>query len=664
MKRFLGVLLLILTLCLALLFTSSKPFASAGPEAAEGIVDFREMDFNSSVYELSGQWEFYYGKLYTPEDFSEGTGEGMEYIDLPGPWTRLGYPGLGYATYRLKVLTEPGRIYMLYIPEIMSSSNIWLNGEAFYHAGRVGTSDEDTVTGVRNELLAAASEDGVLELVIQAANYRMNGSGIFYPLLIGRDTVLIHHMFWQRTVVAAALGGILLIGVYHLFLYLFSRRERIYLTFSLTCLATVMRLGMESNALIQYFLPEGIGFVLSRVFLLLFTIHSLCICLFMVQALDIRLGRFLRMVYLICFAVPMVGICMLPYAKAVTGMFLVMIPFGISVILAVRSGKIGKDPYRLLYLCSMVTFVIYGPLTKTVFEGALFIPGIVPNMFLILSQCVMLSRSYAKAHEEVERVNENLEGLVAQRTVQLNNANERLAASQTALREMISNISHDLKTPLTVLNNYLELLGDEAIASSEQERKEYLGIAYHKNLDLQRLIRNLFEVTRMEGGTTVYRLERVSACILMTEAGRKYADLVSDKGISFQAEAEDALELRIDKDKIWSVLDNLIYNALRYTPEGGVISFRLYKRGDRAALTIADTGEGIDEKHLPHIFERFYKVSPERGEKDGSSGLGLYIVKTTVEAMEGTIEVASTPGTGTVFTMTFPAVLWTESDEL
>lgn len=216
----------------------------------------------------------------------------------------------------------------------------------------------------------------------------------------------------------------------------------------------------------------------------------------------------------------------------------------------------------------------------------------------------------------------------------------------------------------TIVKNTLELLGDEAIASSEQERKEYLGIAYHKNLDLQRLIRNLFEVTRMEGGTTVYRLERVSAYNLMTEAGRKYADLVSDKGISFQAEAEDALELRIDKDKIWSVLDNLIYNALRYTPEGGAISFRLHKSDDRAVLTVADTGEGIDEKHLPHIFERFYKVSPERGGKDGSSGLGLYIVKTTVEAMEGTIEVASTPGTGTVFTMTFPAVLWTESDEL
>lgn len=99
----------------------------------------------------------------------------------------------------------------------------------------------------------------------------------------------------------------------------------------------------------------------------------------------------------------------------------------------------------------------------------------------------------------------------------------------------------------------------------------------------------------------------------------------------------------------------LVYNALRHTPEGGSILLRLCRDGSRAVLTVADTGEGISAEHLPRIFERFYKVSQERGEKDGSSGLGLYIVKTTVEAMEGSVEVNSTPGEGTVFTLTFPA---------
>ena len=170
MKRFLAIFLLIFSLCLALFFASSRPFVSEGPKAGEGILDFREADFTSSVYELSGQWEFYHSQLYTPEDFRTGSPAGMEYIDLPGPWTRMGYPGLGYATYRLRILTEPGQIYLLYIPEIMSSSAVWLNGKEFYHAGKVGMSDLDTVTGVRNELLAVAAPDGVLELVIQAAN--------------------------------------------------------------------------------------------------------------------------------------------------------------------------------------------------------------------------------------------------------------------------------------------------------------------------------------------------------------------------------------------------------------------------------------------------------------------------------------------------------------
>lgn len=618
-------------------------------------MDFTGTDFSSSVYALSGQWEFYYGKMYTPEDFLSGIPKGGETIELPVPWLKIGYPRLGYATYRLTVRTDAEEALLLYIPEIMSSSTVWANGREIFRAGKAGASMEESITGVRNDILVFPS-GGTTELVIQAANYRMNGSGLFYPVLIGRDAVLLHHVFWQRIAVAAVLGGILMIGIYHLFLYFFRHTERIYLIFSLTCLVTVLRLGMESNGLVQYFRPEGIGVVLSRVFLLLFTLHSLSICLFMLQVFSIRPVRLLRLVYTAGFAIPILGVCLLPYATAVSVMFLVLIPYCCSVVLSVKSGRIGRDPYRLLYLGSMVTFMIYGPLTKTILEGELYVPGIVPNLFLILSQCVMLSRDYALARSEVERVNENLEHLVEQRTAQLNRANRQLSASQTALREMIANISHDLKTPLTVLNNYLELLGDDSTVVSDQERAEYLGIAYHKNLDLQRLIHNLFEVTRLEGGTAVYRLEPVSARKLIGEAEQKYGYLVRDKGLTFLAEAEEDLTLEIDAVKIWSVLDNLIYNALRHTPEGGSIGISIRGYEETVRIQVKDTGEGIAAEHLPHIFERFYKVSMERGEKDGSSGLGLYIVRTMTRAMGGSVEAESVLGEGTVFVLTFKAV--------
>lgn len=655
MKRFLAIFIMILALCITLFFTISMPFVSEGPRAVDGELDFRGADFASSVYNLNGQWEFYYGHLYTPEDFKAGIPKNRELITLPGSWVELGHPAAGHGSYRLTIRMEPEEIYLLYIPEIISSGVIWVNGTKLYQAGQAGMAASDTVSSVRNEILAVSSEDGILELVVQAANYSLTGSGLYYPMLIGRDTVMLHHLFWQRIVLAAAIGGILMMGVYHLVLYLFRRREELYMIFSMTCFVTVLRLVMETNSLVQYFCKEGLDSFLSRVYLLMFALHSICICLFMLRTFSIRLSHILRRIVLLCFIIPAVGAFVLSNTSAIACLFLALIPNGLAAVLAVRSGKIGKDPYRLLYLFSLVIFIIYAPLTKIVLEAELYIPGVASNMFLILSQCVMLSRSYAGAHAQVERVNENLERLVEERTAQLHDSNRQLAASQNALREMISNISHDLKTPLTVLNNYLELLGDEEIASNEQERTEYLGIAYHKNLDLQRLIHNLFEVTRMEGGTTVYHMEWVSARRLMAEAEEKYGNLVCDKGLSFLIEADDTLELKIDKNKIWSVLDNLVYNALRHTPEGGSISLCLHKKGGHAVLTVSDTGKGMDAEHLPHIFERFYKVSAERGEKDGSSGLGLYIVKTTVEAMDGTVTVESSLGKGTVFTITFSA---------
>ncbi|MDO4275537.1 MAG: sensor histidine kinase [Eubacteriales bacterium] len=655
MKRFWVIFALILSLCLAVFFTASRPYVSEGPRAENGVIDFSGTDFSASVYALQGQWEFYYSKLYTPEDLEKGISDDREMIELPGPWTKKGYPGLGYATYRLTVRTGDEKALLLYIPEIMSSSVVWVNGDEIFRAGSVGTSAGETTPGVRNDLLSVVPEDGTLELVIQSANYHMNGSGLFYSVIIGRDTVLTHCFMWQRIAVAAALGGILLMGAYHLFLYFFRRRERMYLTFSLICLTTVLRLGMESNSLYQYFMPRGIGPVMNRVFLELFVFHSLCICIFMLQAFSIRLGRVLRVIYSAAFILPVIGICLLPYASAVNCMFVVMIPYVISVVLVLRSGKIGKDPYKLLYLCGLITFLLYGPLTKTVFEGALFVPAVVPNLFLILTQCVMLSRNYAEAHNEVERINANLELLVEQRTAELNRANQYLASSQAALREMIANISHDLKTPLTVLNNYLEILGDESIVTDDRERAEYLGIAYHKNLDLQRLIHNLFEITRMEGGTLVYRKEWLNAGQLMEEAECKYGEQVRNSGLEFYAEADDGVELEADSNRIWSVLDNLVYNAIRHTPEGGSIAVSIQRDGEKAVLSVKDTGTGIAAEHLSHIFERFYKVSKERGQKDGSSGLGLYIVRTATEAMGGTVTVKSEPGKGSEFILTFSA---------
>lgn len=650
MRRFLMTLLCILVLCSAVFLFSVLPPNTSGSPAANGVLDITGIDFSSSIAKLEGEWEFYHGRLYTPSDLADALPD-RELIAVPGAWTDQGYPMYGYATYRLTVLTGRKEALMLYLPEVMAAAEIWVNGRHVFQAGRVGNSSEMFQTANRNEFLTLSPVEGKIEMVIQVANYEQDGSGLFYPLYLGKSEVLLRRLFGQRMVLAATLGGILLIGLYHLILFGFRRREKIYLVFCAICVTAVIRLSIENNSLGSYFRLGGLNSLLNTTYLVLTAIHSILIAVFFLQTFQLRPSRVQRWIIRLSYVLPIGIAIMLPYRYSIYSTFLSLVPYFISLWLVFRRGMVGENPYRLLYLCSLIFFMIYAPVSKTVFEGTLFVPGSVSNLLMVLCQCVLLSQSYAAAHNEVERVNANLESLVEERTGELYHTNRMLAASQTALREMIANISHDLKTPLTVLSNYLEIL-NEGQAEDAIEQAEYLGIAYHKNLDLQRLVGNLFEVTRMESGEVDYRREWIAASALLEKAGEKYAALAHDRGVAFHTEIAEDFELYIDQEKIWSVLDNLVYNALRHTEQGG-IAIAAQRRGECGILRVKDTGEGIAPKHLPHIFARFFKASRARAEKEGSSGIGLYIVKTATEGMGGTVEVESAVGLGTTFTLTF-----------
>ena len=658
MKRFLAIFLLILALCAALFVTMSVSFVSKGPEAVDGVLDYRGTDFTSSVYQLDGQWEFYYGSLYAPEEFKQGTPKGRELITLPGSWAGLGYPVLGHATYRLTLQTDPGEIYLLFIPEIISSAVIWNNGTEIYRAGQVGDSAANTVTGVRNELLAVSSEDGTLELVVWAANYHLTDSGLFYPILLGRDPVMLHHLLWQRAAAAAAMGGILLIGVYHLFLYLFRRMERLYLVYSVTCVVTVLRLVMETNSMVQYFCRDGLTFFLSRVYLLLFALHSICICLFMLEAFSLRLSRLHRRVVMACFALPVLGVFLLPNTAAVAGLFLALIPNGLAAALALRSGKVGRDPYRLLYLFSLVLFIIYAPLTKTVLEAKLYIPGAVSNLFLILSQCVMLSRSYADAHEQVERVNENLERIVEERTAQLNDTNRQLSASQAALREMISNISHDLKTPITAIKGYVEGIMD-GVADTPEKMDRYIKTVYNKANDMNVLINELSLYSKIDSNIIPYNFEKININSYFKDCVDEIGADLEQRGMMFSYRNYCAANVMVtaDPEQLKRVINNIINNACKYNNKAkGKVGITLTEYDRKVQVAIKDNGIGISKEDLPHIFRRTYRADMSRNSA-GGSGLGLSICKKIIEEHGGEIWAESKLRAGTTIFFTLNKVI-------
>jgi signal transduction histidine kinase len=393
-----------------------------------------------------------------------------------------------------------------------------------------------------------------------------------------------------------------------------------------------------------------------RFFAVVWVIHAYLITYFSLVLIESELLKkwFIRKhIYLPIAILPFL---VLPYGVLFFGVaagILFIAPSVFNIISVWRSPKRKENPFMHMYLISLVLFLIVGSTSK-IFAHDFFMPGIIVNMFLMMTQMILLSRNYTDAFRFVEETNENLEKIVDERTHNLQAANEAMQITNNAMKELVSNISHDLKTPLSVMSVNLESLSSLAVTQSDTDYQRHVRAAYQKNLDLQRLIGNLFEVSRIETGRNLYAPKWESLLHLLVQANEKYNDYIEDHGLTFDINAED-IEISTDTQKIWSVFDNIIYNAVRHTASGGITITAAAATPETATVTLTDTGCGIEPEHLPRVFERFYKASQERSANEGESGLGLYIVKSVMEGCGGSAAIESEPGKGTSVILTFPA---------
>jgi len=230
-----------------------------------------------------------------------------------------------------------------------------------------------------------------------------------------------------------------------------------------------------------------------------------------------------------------------------------------------------------------------------------------------------------------------------------------LAHADAARREMVSNVSHDLRTPLAALHGSLETLLIKEGWMTPQEQGEYLHAALRHSERLTKLIDDLFKLAQLDSQEVELHLELFSLDDLVQDVVQQYDLAARQKGLRLQVRVTGSLPLvSADIALIERVLDNLIDNALRHTPPGGSLDIRLTPQTGRIEVRVADTGSGIRESDLPHIFERFYRASGSQ-ERPGSAGLGLAIVRRILELHGSTIRAESVPGSGSAFTFSLPA---------
>ncbi len=233
--------------------------------------------------------------------------------------------------------------------------------------------------------------------------------------------------------------------------------------------------------------------------------------------------------------------------------------------------------------------------------------------------------------------------------IKLKEDEEEKKLSEDAAKELVSNISHDLKTPLTAIRGYVEGILD-GVASSPQKTRDYLNTIYNKTNDMTLLIDELLYYSQVAEKYMSYKYEKIYVKDFFDEYVKDlYLELETIK-IKFEyiVNVGRSTVIDMDKEQIKRALNNIVSNAVKYMDkEEPEIHFRVTETSDAINIQISDNGRGIDEKDLPHIFERFYRSDVSRNTKLGGSGIGLSIVKKVIENHEGSVVAMSKPGVGT-----------------
>jgi signal transduction histidine kinase len=240
--------------------------------------------------------------------------------------------------------------------------------------------------------------------------------------------------------------------------------------------------------------------------------------------------------------------------------------------------------------------------------------------------------------------------------LELHRQNEELREIDRLKDEFVAVLSHELRTPVTSINGYVELLlgGDPGPLTETQER--FVRIVGRNNTRLLGLIEEMLLLAEAEAGELALRREPMDLRLIVSEAIESAKPRAEAKNIELSEETNGPVMVDGDRSRLAEIADNLISNAVKYTPESGRVVARVHSYDDEARVEVSDTGMGIAAEELPHLFGRFYRTKAARDAAIPGTGLGLAITRALVASHGGVIEVSSQPGAGTTFRVRLPAL--------
>lgn len=688
------------------IWTVMSPFLALPSEASpksdkhaavQGVLDLS--DWNPAEYgnmPLQGEWGFYWNRLLQPDD--PGLREAPSYATVPHVWKTKETPGsdgiaskYGSATYRLTIrLGEYGKDsrLALYIPSVATAYKLWVNGKPATSNGVVASSAGEMVPKnvPKTVSIEAAPE---VELVMQVSNFVQRKGGMWQPLQLGEEQRISRMV--SRGIVSELfiVGSLTIMGLYHIGLFLMRREDRSPIYFGSLCLAIAIRTLFQGETIAIKLLPafpweaavklEYIPAALAVHYMLRFVrvLYPADGSRMLDPLFRLVLYGFIAMV-LVCPA-KVYTVTMLPFQLYSVAIILVILSVYVRAFMRRRDGSLLNFTGMAIFFLTIVNDILF---SNQIIQTGNWIPF--GQLAFLFTQSINLAVIFSKAFKQTERLtvelsvaNKSLEGKVRERTVtleqakkELEEANGELSRMEQSRRRLLSDISHELGTPLTTVRGYIKAMLDGVVKLGD---RTYLQLIYDKTVFLDRMIGDLFELTKLEARQIRFELRTVEVGMLVSKLYEKFELEMGEKRLRYElVPPEEPLPGRIavadvDSIRIEQVFGNLLINAQKHTPAGGMIrietEWRLAGETSRAdshvVIQVRDTGKGIAESELPFLFDRFYRG---RQKKDTSGvGLGLAITKEIVSSHNGEIGVESALGEGSLFYFTLPVRFVDES---